>query len=147
MTTNRLHTGSKSHPLYSTWRSMKQRCTNPKVACFKHYGGSGIKVCASWSSDFFAFARDVGNRPEGKTLDRIDGTKDYEPGNVRWATQAEQLRNQKRNRILIHDGKSMCVADWAKELGCSNSLIINRIDKLGWPIEMAVTTKPRSRRA
>ena len=72
---------------------MRDRCNNPKNKRWKHYGGRGIKFCERWN-DFAKFIEDIGERPPGKTLDRIDNDGDYEPGNVRWATSKEQTANQ-----------------------------------------------------
>ena len=75
---------------------MIQRCVNPKSRYFSHYGGRGIKVCDRWRNSFEDFYADVGERPPGRTLDRIDNDGDYEPLNVRWATPTEQTRNRRR---------------------------------------------------
>lgn len=80
-------------PTYRTWDGMKQRCLNPKATGYARYGGAGITVCDRWL-EFANFLADMGERPEGTTLDRIDSSKGYEPGNCRWATRAEQNRNR-----------------------------------------------------
>lgn len=82
---------------------MKQRCTNPKHDAYADYGGRGITVCERWAKSFSAFVDDVGPRPAGTTLDRRDNSKGYEPGNVRWATSAEQNRNNRGNRLEAHE--------------------------------------------
>jgi hypothetical protein len=92
-TASRTH-GQKHHPLYSTWESMRQRCNDPRHPSFRYYGARGIKVCARWD-DFAAFLADVGERPDGLTLDRIDNDGDYEPGNCRWATLSEQMASKR----------------------------------------------------
>ena len=83
-------------PEYKTWSSMIQRCHNPKTRSFRHYGGLGISVCDRWRKSFLHFLSDMGARPKGTTLDRIDSKANYEPGNVRWATDSEQSRNRRR---------------------------------------------------
>lgn len=83
-------------PLYHTWMGMKQRCANPKHGKYPRYGGRGITVCERWMT-FSNFLADMGERPEGKTLDRIDNERGYEPGNVRWATPKEQMANRRKN--------------------------------------------------
>jgi hypothetical protein len=82
---------------YSAWASMKQRCLNPRVRCFRWYGGLGVRVCKRWRDSYDAFLRDMGRAPAGMTLDRYpDPSGDYEPGNVRWATWEQQRMNRRR---------------------------------------------------
>lgn len=92
----------KQHPLYAIWQQMIKRCGNPRDRSWRWYGARGIKVCARWRGSFEAFLTDVGERPPGRngsrplyTLDRINNDGDYEPGNVRWATESEQSRNRR----------------------------------------------------
>src|SRR5437868_4757100 len=80
--------------MYKAWTGMVQRCINPAAAGFDEYGGAGIVVCDRWLK-FANFLADMGERPEGMSLDRIDGAKGYEPSNCRWATVAEQLENRR----------------------------------------------------
>jgi hypothetical protein len=94
--------GAGRHYLYGTWQAMHDRCSNPKAINWRYYGGRGITVCAAWR-DWVAFRTYVetvlGPRPEGRprwTLDRIDNNRGYEPGNVRWASPSEQMRNSER---------------------------------------------------
>lgn len=86
-------------PTYGSWRGMRNRCSNPKAAHWADYGGRGITICERWNS-FELFLEDMGERSEGMSLDRINNNGNYEPLNCRWATQSEQVRNQRRGKLL-----------------------------------------------
>ena len=141
--------GMRKTRTHKSWTGMKDRCTNPKVRNYKNYGARGVTVCQRWMDSFEAFLSDVGECPEGMSIDRIDSCGNYEPGNCRWATPLTQGRNTRRNRILSHDGLSMCVSEWVEKTGIPSTTIRNRIDELGWSVERALTEplnkpKPRS---
>ena len=93
----RIKHGLEKHPLYGTWSNMKQRCYNPNTPRYAHYGGRGITVCNEWRDSFPQFLSDMGERPEGTSLDRIDVNGDYTPDNCRWATKIEQNLNRRAN--------------------------------------------------
>ena len=96
--------GRTKSSTYQTWRDMKQRCYNPKCSLFKWYGAKGIGVCARWIDSFESFLEDMGEKPKGKTLDRINVNGDYEPSNCRWATKKEQANNTTTNVVLSVPG-------------------------------------------
>ena len=125
-------------PEYKPWTAMKYRCDNPNNSVYYKYGGRGIKVCNRWY-DFALFMDDMGDRPDGTSIDRIDNDGDYTTENCRWATSHEQSRNKRSNRIIRFAGKEKCAADWEDEIGISAINILNRIDACGWSIERALT--------
>jgi hypothetical protein len=134
------------HPLYPTWSAMINRCSNPNKQGYENYGGRGITVCDSWK-DFGQFCEDMGDKPEGTSLDRIDNNKGYSPDNCKWSTRFEQNRNTRANRYLTANGKTQIMADWASETGLSEQVIKRRIDVYGWSEQDALTTPVNGRRA
>jgi hypothetical protein len=90
--------GLSAHELYTTWKRMIQRCTNVNDHKYPEYGGRGVTVCETWRTSFPAFLADMGERPRGMTLDRIDPNKGYEPGNCRWASKTVQSINTRLNK-------------------------------------------------
>lgn len=88
--------GDKPSPTYKSWQAMIARCTNPKHPAFhKYYAGRGVTICDQWLKSFPQFLADVGERPEGMTLDRVDPSGNYEPANVRWADYVTQRKNRR----------------------------------------------------
>jgi hypothetical protein len=99
-------------PIYQTWISMIQRCRNQKNKSFKHYGGRGIIVCERWKTAA-NFIEDMGPRPEGMTLERINNDRGYEPGNCKWASPAEQTRNNRQTKLTKHQVHRIREFKWA----------------------------------
>jgi hypothetical protein len=134
------HAGIRSSTYYA-WTGMRRRCNNPDN---KYYGGRGIKVCERWGK-FENFLEDMGERPDGLELDREDNEGNYTPDNCRWVTKKVNGRNKRNNHLVTANGKTQCVTAWAEETGISYDVIYMRINQMGWPEDMAVTT-PLTRR-
>jgi hypothetical protein len=125
----------------SSHSAMRARCESPSNASYSRYGAVGITVCERWKK-FENFLADMGPRPPYKTLDRYpnkDG--DYEPGNCRWATMAEQSanRNGKRAHIVEFQGRAQSIRQWEIELGLPLKSLYQRIVKSKWPVDEALT--------
>lgn len=136
--------GSESKE-YRAWKNMKARCGSPKNDHYVRYGGRGITVDAVWLKSFEAFFEHVGKAPSLKhSLERLDNDKGYEPGNVVWATAAQQNRNKSTNAFLEVSGVRKTLEHWGQELGLDPSLISARVRRLGWSPERALTTPARA---
>lgn len=125
--------------LYRIWAEIKQRCYNPKATSYENYGGRGIKMCNAWLDSFESFFEwSVANGYSDKlSIDRINSDGDYEPSNCRWADATTQANNTRSNRIISFNGKTLTVAQWAKELNVSDKLLRSRLDA-GWDFQRAV---------
>lgn len=136
----RTHGLSKT-PEYTTWAAMIQRCENSKNKWFDRYGGRGITVCEKWRvfENFFA---DMGARPEGGTLDRINNNGNYEPSNCRWTTMEEQIRNREVTKRLEFRGESKPLAEWAEIVGIPRKIVKDRL-LAGWTVYDALTKPMR----
>lgn len=132
--------GMRRTPTYATWVSMKSRCTNPRLKEYIHYGGRGITVCDRWRESFENFLADMGPRPPGTSLDRINGDMGYAPDNCRWATDVQQQRNRRNNFLISCGGRTLCLSAWAEATGIHVDTIRGRLDS-GWSQERALTPK------
>lgn len=142
--TNLTHSHSFSKT-YESWIGMKSRCNNPNASNYHNYGGRGIAVCDSWS-DFENFLADMGERPEGTSIGRINVNGNYEPTNCRWETAKEQGCAMRTNILMSFDGRTQTVQQWADELGWPKGTLHKRL-QLGWSHEKILTTPRRRTRA
>lgn len=125
-------------PEYASWKHMKRRCYNQNADQWPHYGGRGITVCKRWKNSFVAFLKDVGPRPSPKhSIERIKNNGNYTPRNVRWATQAEQLRNTRRTRFITHNGITLPLVDWAHKVREHPRTVWGRLDR-GYTVKEAL---------
>lgn len=148
---SRTHGESRS-PTHISWTAMRNRCLNGNHADFPNYGGRGVRICPEWDS-YERFVADMGERPRGMTLDRIDPDGDYRAANCRWATAMEQNRNRRKTVFLEADGRRQSLSAWAEELGFSHIMLYKRY-AAGWTDDAIVNTpkqppncpKPRGHR-
>lgn len=119
---------------YKSWSAMKRRCANRGSKDSKYYTDKGIKVCDRWLESFENFYKDMGDRPEGMSLDRLDNSKGYSLENCRWATKKEQTLNRGATIMIEIHGVEKCVKDWCKELKLNNNTLRSRV-KEGYDIK------------
>lgn len=141
-----MKTASKTHGYsnrgcreYRAWQSAKRRCDYKKYPLYKNHGGRGIKVCDEWLHDFAAFLRDMGPCPPGLTLERVDNNGNYEPGNCKWASMAEQNQNRRDTRFVEYQGQTVTLNQLARISGVSKCALRNRIVEMQMTPEEAVS--------
>ena len=122
----------------TAWGQMISRCYDPKHPKYPRYGGRGIRVCDRWICRRL-FIEDMGERPKGKSLDRIDNNGDYCPENCKWSSDVEQAHNRENNRNLTLNGESHCITEWSRITGIGRKTISKRLDS-GWTISQALST-------
>jgi len=116
-------------PEYGVWEAMRSRCLNPNMPFYKYYGGRGITICNEWLNSFDAFYRDVGPRPDGYTIERVNNDGNYEPNNVRWASRAEQGQNRREASDAVkitYNGETRTMAEWARHLDVPYQMLYHR---------------------
>lgn len=127
---------------FRSWAAAKSRCNNPNGPEYAMYGGRGISFCQRWNR-FERFYEDMGPMPEwASSIDRIDPNGNYEPGNCRWSTPLQQSRNTRRNVFITHDGKTLCLSEWAVVSGIKRPTIEARIRR-GWAFAKAISEPPK----
>ncbi len=129
--------GMSKTPTYVSWKSMIERCTSPRSRDYPRYGAVGVSVAPEWRK-FDRFLADMGVRPDGTTLDRMDGSKGYEPGNCRWASPEEQGFNRKTTIAIEFNGVTDSVSGWARRLGIHRNSMAKRLKK--WPLDKALSS-------
>jgi len=133
------HTKGRKHTTeYEAWAGMIARCKNKNRKQYKDYGGRGIAVCERWKN-YDNFYSDMGEKPKGMTIERIDNDKGYSPDNCKWATREEQGNNTRKNIFITHNGKTQTIAQWAREKNIYPQTLYNRICTLKWPHKRALT--------
>lgn len=128
---------------YGSWSSMISRCCDKNHPDYGYYGGRGITVCDRWK-DFRAFLADMGERPQGLTIERIDNNKGYSPENCVWATRKAQANNTRRNNVIEYRGEAKTLKQWAEHTGIHWATILDRLTR-GWSVERALAHPVRQR--
>ncbi len=133
--------------LYRAWQALKWRCLDRNHDAYKHYGARGITVYTPWIDDYALFKKDVldeiGEKPSRRhSLDRINNDRGYEPGNIGWSVGKEQVRNKRNTRHETLRGVRKPLAEWCDQYGADYEIVLNRISRLGWPLEDALTKPP-----
>jgi hypothetical protein len=139
--------GGHKNIAYPSWLAMVSRCTNKKQANYVNYGAKGIAVCDEWHYDFQAFLTYIGPRPSRSyTIDRIDNTKGYEPGNVRWATGPQQNANRSCATMVNYEGKYQSLSLLAHAHGMDRKKVGIRVVHQGWSVHDALHTPTGAKR-
>lgn len=132
---------------YRCWKIMKTRCLNKNFHKYPIYGGCGIRVCDRWINSFENFLEDMGLCPKScASIERMDNSKGYFPGNCKWATAKEQANNMRTNLIVTFRGKTQTLKQWCEELEQNYDAMRSRIFRKGWPVERAFTEPIKSYR-
>lgn len=118
---------------YKSWQQAKDRCFNLNHHCYEKYGGRGITMCQEWKDDFSAFFADMGERPIGTFLERINNDLGYFKENCKWADNFEQSNNRRSNHFVTYKGVTKTVSQWAKEFNVTPQAIGKRVKKYGTP--------------
>lgn len=137
---NKKH-GESNTPLYRMWTSMIYRCDNPKYIAYKYYGARGIRVCDEWH-DYETFKKWVNETKtdDSYTIERIDVNGDYGPDNCKWIPMSEQANNRRSNIVIDYNGEEHTLMQWCKKLNLNYKNVHNRMYKLGWSFEKAIST-------
>jgi hypothetical protein len=131
--------------VHRIWGAIKGRCHNQNNAAYQYYGGRGIVMCERWQNSFAEFYADMGDPPsDDASIDRINNSGNYEPGNCTWSTRHQQMRNTRRNIYLTYKGETMVRKDWADKLGLTDRSMRFRLEN--WKNEDEIFTSPRANR-
>lgn len=131
--------GMAGMPIYAVYRAMMQRCYGQNSHAYDRYGARGIKVCEKWQT-FEGFYADMGDKPDGMSLERKDNNGDYCPENAVWAGWKAQANNRRSNRMLEYRGKKQTMTQWAEEFGLKPQTLWARLVVRGWSVGESLET-------
>lgn len=122
---------------------MKARCHNVNHFAYERYGAKGIHVCDEWMNDYVRFKTDMGDRPDGYTLERIDNSKGYNKENCKWATRKENQTNRSSVKLVNYFGEMLSIAEIARRHNLESATLNSRLKRFNWPLEKAINTPAR----
>lgn len=137
------HGRSINDRTYKVWIGIRNRCTRATTTTYANYGGRGITVCDRWLDSFENFLADMGERPQGMSIGRIDNDGNYEPSNCRWETNSEQARNKRTSRYVTAFGQTKVMAEWCELYRIDNDTLRYRLGRMSPEIAL---TRPVARR-
>lgn len=140
--TKKENKGTEYGRLFNVWRSMIDRCECPTHHAYHRYGGRGITVCLAWH-DFATCIADMGARPSGESIERIDNNAGYSPGNCRWASRKEQSFNRENTIYVEYEGVQVSLAELSDRFGVPHGNVLSRVER-GWDVHRALTEPIRS---
>jgi hypothetical protein len=138
---SRTRHGETDTPTWKSWKSMLDRCDLKAHKSYADYGGRGITICDAWRT-YENFRSDMGERPYGMTLGRVDNSGNYEPSNCHWETYRQQARNRRSSRIIAHDGIVATLSEWSERTGLTGGTIWKRLNS-GWPVDQSLMLKAK----
>jgi len=131
---------------FMIWASMRARCNNKNSQNYKFYGARGIKVCGRWDKSFKAFYEDMGSKPDGHSINRVNNDGNYEPSNCEWSTAKNQMNNMQGNHNITFKGITKTLTEWSEKFGLKSPTVRRRLKK-GWSVANALTMPLRPGRA
>jgi hypothetical protein len=136
--------GDTDTRIYNIWKCIKARTINPNASTYSDYGGRGISICKEWENDFQKFKKWAleNGYSDDLTIDRINNEEGYSPNNCRWVNKKVQGNNKRNNHTITYNGETKTLTEWAEHIGISRGGLKERLNKLGWSIEKALTTPP-----
>lgn len=137
--------GMSNSTEWSIWHGIKKRCLCKTDRVYHRYGGRGVGICKEWAESFQKFYEDMGPRPHGKTIDRIDNNLGYSKENCRWVDWKTQQRNRRSNHLITFNGETKCLIEWAEQFGIRKDTLRRRLCVYKWPLEEALKTPTQKR--
>ena len=138
-----IHSSTSREPEYKAYHNMKTRCYNSKTPYYHLYGGRGIRVCSRWLRSFDNFIKDMGKRPPGMTLDRVDNSRNYSAKNCRWVSYRDQNNNKRNNNLVSYRGNKVTIQELSAILEIKPNTLLYR-KRRGWSDKDLIISSERT---